>query len=266
MPPRARPGAVVAGPGEEAVLNEQWSGPGVDGAVPGVRRLLAGAAAAPDGAPCPLCDRPVEPADAGALDGVRIDGPGRELHTAVRTHPGCGPSRVWAPAQIAAARVRLGLPEAASWRPDDRPRGADRLEPGMAGGPGEELPSLLFHPGPPYPGGLLGHLADRYTEGLAPLDLTGVVPAQDLPGWSVHAVAGRITAIGSPVGPWWANPGGHPTTHPWRRSGHAERRVLLAVLPPDEAASGPGDLAALGRAIRAGLVLGGVAALTGTLF
>ncbi|MEV4615678.1 hypothetical protein AB0K43_24255 [Kitasatospora sp. NPDC049258] len=261
----------MARPIEEAVLNEQWSGPAADGGNPGVRRLLEGAAAVPDGAPCPLCDRPVDPSgaavvDGAVVDGVRIDGPGSDLHTAVRAHSGCGPSRVWAPAQIAAARVRLGLPEAAAWRPDDRPRGADRLEPGMSGRPGEELPSLLFHPGAPYPGGLLGHLADRYTEGLAPLDLTGVVPAQHLPGWTVHAVAGRITAIGCPAGPWWANPGGHPTTLPWRRAGQAERRILLAVLPPEEPVPAPGDLAALGRAIRAGLVLGGVAALSGTFF
>ncbi|MEU9131058.1 hypothetical protein AB0D08_23650 [Kitasatospora sp. NPDC048540] len=220
----------------------------------------------PDGAPCPLCDRPVDPTGPAAADGVRIDGPRSDQHTAVRTHTACGPSRVWAPAQIAAARVRLGLPEAAAWRPDDRPRGADRLDPGMSGVPGEELPSLLFHPGAPYPGGLLGHLADRWTEGLPPLDLLGVVPARELPGWTVHTAAGRITAIGAPTGPWWANPGGHPTTHPWRRAAHTERRVLLAVLPPEEPAADPGDLAALGRAIRAGLVLGGVAALTGTLF
>ncbi|MFJ1704900.1 hypothetical protein [Kitasatospora sp. NPDC088346] len=256
----------MARPTEEAVLNEQWSEPGAGGANPGVRRLLAGAAAGPDGAPCPLCDRPVDASGPAAVDGVRIDGPGAELHTAVRTHTGCGPSRVWAPAQIAAARVRLGLPEAAAWRPDDRPRGADRLEPGMSGGPGEELPSLLFHPGAPYPGGLLGHLADRFTEGLVPLDLTGVVPARELPGWTVHTTDGRITAIAGPAGPWWANPGGHPTTYPWRRAAHGERRVLLAVLPPEEPAPAPGDLAALGRAIRAGLVLGGVAALAGTLF
>lgn len=237
-------------------------------AAPGVLRLLAAAQPRPATEGCAVCDGPFDPRRADAADAVLIDGPDGTLRRALRTHHGCAPGRVWAPTQLGAARLSRGRPTACGpVAPDDRPRAADVLETAMSGGPGRVLPAIMYHPGAPYPHGLLGHLADRLTEGLPPLDLTGAVPAEDLPGWAVHVVAGRVTAVthADGTGLWWARPGGVPTSREWRRAADATGRVYVGVMPGGEEPTDPGDVAALGRAIRAGLVLGGIAVLAGTV-
>jgi hypothetical protein len=244
------------------------AGPAV-GRLLGADGVAAALAAARRGMTCAVCDGGFDSAGGGPVVGVRLDGPpGRGAHRALPTHAACGAGRVWAPGQLDAERVRRGrAPEGGPAVADDRPRGPDRLEPVMSGPPGDELAAVLFHPGAPYPHGLLGHLADRLSEGLPPLDLTGAAAAEDLPGWTVHVSRGRVAAIslGRGAGVWWASPGGCATFRDWRRAAQERRRVLLGVLPPDEEPAGSSDTTVLGRAIREGLVLGGVAALSGSV-
>ncbi|GJF30975.1 hypothetical protein KNE206_36750 [Kitasatospora sp. NE20-6] len=234
---------------------------------PGVRRLLGTAAPAAGG--CAVCDGPLDPRRDDPVPGVLVDGPTGAQHRALHTHPACAPSRVWAPTQLDAARVGAGrAPVGGPVTPDDRPRAEDALVPAMSGGPGHVRPAAVHHPGGPYPHGLLGHLADRLTEGLPPLDITGAVPAEDLPGWTVHVASGRIHAVTYDHGAafWWARPGGVATSREWRRAAHTTGVVWFVVLPGGEDTIAPGDTAALGRAVRDGLVLGGIARLSGTVY
>ncbi|MGW4412648.1 hypothetical protein ACWEJ6_52270 [Nonomuraea sp. NPDC004702] len=138
----------------------------------GIGELLALAENSPGGAhalECVLCDQPIDLTPGAEVNlGLAIsqtgggpDHPG--LLLPAWTHPDCGRARVWAQAQLNAARLQAGLPV---WGDDPVPQSTD---------PGREsdwftssrvrhrntvFPLLVIQPGAIHPYGTPGHVAD----------------------------------------------------------------------------------------------------------
>lgn len=128
-------------------------------------------------------------------------------------------------------------------------------------------PLVVVQPGEPHEHGVDGHLADLLSDGLKSVDLSGATPPAELP-WQLRCESGRLVRITrSGTGPWYEQPGGHPTPKEWRKAARTQRRALLVVVPagtidPD---TDPDGRAALAEASQAGHVLGGLVEVRGSL-
>lgn len=263
--------AYLIGAGVEALLDREE--------IEGLCRHAEASGAGGDPIVCFLCDEPIDVlTEAEVHIGLstrpaRQSGREIELLMPVWTHGRCGRSRVWTPGQLD-EEVRLrGLATAPGPEQPATPTGEveeDYTMFSLAQVRGRIYPLLVVQPGSAHPHGLAGWRADLLSEGLRPVDLTGREEIPDAPYWQLRLERGRLTSITrSGAGQWYHQPGGHPTPSEWRQAAReqkGERQALLVLVPHATFADDGSDhRGALAEAADAGLALGGMVRVRGSL-
>ncbi|MFF0249960.1 hypothetical protein [Streptosporangium sandarakinum] len=242
--------------------------------------LAEGSASSGRPVECALCDEPIDVTAAAEVNlGLAISqtGGGPEspgLLIPVWTHPACGRARIWAHAQLNAARRAAGLPiwgddlDSATPQSLDITREPDWFTFSRVRHQGAVYPLLVIQPGRFHPYGMSGHLADMLSMGLRRVDLMRD-RIEEITGWQVRMERGRVAEITRRgAGAWWrADAATGDVDVEWKKAGKARRQVVLLVLPPGWLTDDQGDPTELMlRACAERAAYGGLVAVRGTFF